>query len=63
MFVMGDLNTPSHLDWIESAKERHCGWAFPWPATQMLQRYWIEADTWKDDVDGENYDDRWETRL
>ncbi|CAJ0955758.1 unnamed protein product, partial [Mesorhabditis belari] len=36
MIVAGDFNSPSHLDWIEAARHRHCGWAFEWPATKMM---------------------------
>lgn len=36
MFVLGDLNTPSHLDWTPEVKDTHCGWEFVWPATKIL---------------------------
>uniref|UniRef100_A0AC34F3E6 Endonuclease/exonuclease/phosphatase domain-containing protein n=1 Tax=Panagrolaimus sp. ES5 TaxID=591445 RepID=A0AC34F3E6_9BILA len=37
VIVCGDLNSPSHLDWIEENKDIHGGWVVPWPATQILQ--------------------------
>jgi len=36
MIVAGDMNCPSHLDWVESAKASHCGWVYEWPVTKML---------------------------
>lgn len=36
LILMGDFNSPSHLDWTEQAKNLHCGWAFQWPATFLL---------------------------
>ncbi|MGX1773687.1 endonuclease/exonuclease/phosphatase family protein [Nocardia brasiliensis] len=35
--LMGDFNTPSHLDWTAATKESHCGYAVEWPATKILQ--------------------------
>uniref|UniRef100_A0AC35GDB7 Endonuclease/exonuclease/phosphatase domain-containing protein n=1 Tax=Panagrolaimus sp. PS1159 TaxID=55785 RepID=A0AC35GDB7_9BILA len=37
LIVSGDLNTPSHLDWIEENKDIHGGWVVQWPATYLLQ--------------------------
>lgn len=39
LIVMGDFNSPSHLDWIESTKHLHCGWTFEWPATKILSSF------------------------
>ncbi|CAJ0590609.1 unnamed protein product [Cylicocyclus nassatus] len=36
VIVAGDFNCPSHLDWAESAKDRHGGWAVQWPATKIM---------------------------
>jgi endonuclease/exonuclease/phosphatase family metal-dependent hydrolase len=36
MFVLGDMNTPSHLDWTSDLKAKHCGWEFLWPATKIF---------------------------
>ncbi len=36
VLVLGDFNTPSHLDWVESAKSLHCDWTYVWPVTRML---------------------------
>ena len=34
--VSGDLNTPSHLDWTEATKARHCNSVVEWPATKVF---------------------------
>jgi endonuclease/exonuclease/phosphatase family metal-dependent hydrolase len=38
LFVLGDMNTPSHLDWPDNAdsKAMHCGWTYQWPVTKIL---------------------------
>ena len=34
VFLTGDFNSPSHLDWVESTQASHCGVAsFQWPST------------------------------
>ncbi|CAL2042599.1 unnamed protein product [Caenorhabditis brenneri] len=38
VFVGGDFNSPSHLDWTEQTKERHRGWVVEWPATTPLEQ-------------------------
>ncbi len=38
MVVMGDFNTPSHLDYIYETSHNHCGWSFKWPATRILMK-------------------------
>ncbi|EGT42713.1 hypothetical protein CAEBREN_16719 [Caenorhabditis brenneri] len=38
VFVGGDFNSPSHLDWTEQTKERHRGWVVEWPATKLLEQ-------------------------
>lgn len=37
VFLAGDLNTPSHLDWSPAAAELHCGYAVPYPVTQKIE--------------------------
>ena len=36
-FLMGDLNTPSHLDWISSTAINHCGYIVQWPVTKAVE--------------------------
>ncbi|CAD5225325.1 unnamed protein product [Bursaphelenchus okinawaensis] len=36
IFVAGDFNSASHLDWMENRKEEHGGWVVEWPTTKML---------------------------
>lgn len=36
LIVAGDLNTPSHLDWIDATRELHCNRSVDWPVTRML---------------------------
>jgi PKD repeat protein len=36
-FLMGDLNTPSHLDWISSTANNHCGYIVQWPVTKAIE--------------------------
>lgn len=38
LIVAGDFNTPSHLDWTEQTKDTHCGWAFDWPTTKLMEQ-------------------------
>ena len=33
VFLVGDFNTPSHLDWTEAAKHLHCDYVVQWPVT------------------------------
>ncbi|KAJ4175786.1 hypothetical protein NW755_014759 [Fusarium falciforme] len=34
--LVGDINAPSHLDWIEELKEKNCGfWDVPWPTSVL----------------------------
>ncbi|XWX01418.1 hypothetical protein V2A60_009446 [Cordyceps javanica] len=40
VFLTGDLNAPSHLDWVNGTKSQHCGVAsYDWPTS----RYPVEA--------------------
>jgi hypothetical protein len=39
LFVCGDFNTPSHLDWGKKVEKRHGDWIFNWPATKLLRKY------------------------
>ena len=34
--VAGDFNTPSHLDWTEATKAKHCNSEVEWPATKAF---------------------------
>lgn len=36
MLVLGDMNCPSHLDWIDDTKDEHCDWTYQWPVTKVL---------------------------
>ncbi|CAI2353682.1 unnamed protein product [Caenorhabditis sp. 36 PRJEB53466] len=36
IFVAGDFNGPSHLDWTEQTKKIHGDWVVRWPATKEL---------------------------
>ncbi|MGH3737789.1 MAG: endonuclease/exonuclease/phosphatase family protein [Micromonosporaceae bacterium] len=33
VFLVGDFNTPSHLDWTAVTKDTHCGYEIAWPTT------------------------------
>ncbi|MFC7220137.1 endonuclease/exonuclease/phosphatase family protein [Streptomyces polyrhachis] len=38
VFLVGDFNTPSHLDWTDNTGSLHCGYgAVPWPVTQAAE--------------------------
>jgi endonuclease/exonuclease/phosphatase family metal-dependent hydrolase len=37
IFLMGDFNTPSHLDWTPAAAALHCGYAIEWPVTSHVE--------------------------
>ena len=37
LVVAGDFNSPSHLDWTEATRERHCGLALAWPVSLAMQ--------------------------
>ncbi|CAD6197327.1 unnamed protein product [Caenorhabditis auriculariae] len=44
LFVCGDFNGPSHLDWVEGNRRNHGGWIVSWPATRELaQAGFIDA--------------------
>ncbi|CAD5231507.1 unnamed protein product [Bursaphelenchus xylophilus] len=36
VFIAGDFNSASHLDWAENRKEEHGGWVVEWPTTKMI---------------------------
>jgi hypothetical protein len=36
-FLLGDFNVPSHLDWIESTADKHCGYVIEWPVTKAVE--------------------------
>ncbi|WP_462410480.1 endonuclease/exonuclease/phosphatase family protein [Neobacillus sp. Marseille-QA0830] len=37
VFFTGDFNNPSDLDWIDSVKDLHLGYAAQWPVSQKLR--------------------------
>lgn len=37
VFLLGDFNVPSHLDWTEQTKDRHCGYIIEWPVTKAVE--------------------------
>ncbi|PIC25906.1 hypothetical protein B9Z55_018655 [Caenorhabditis nigoni] len=37
IFIAGDFNGPSHLDWTEQTKNIHGDWVVRWPATKELE--------------------------
>jgi len=37
IILMGDFNTPSHLDWIEKTKNSHYGYVIKWPVSVILE--------------------------
>lgn len=36
VFLVGDFNCPSHLDWTEATAPLHCGYVVDWPVTKKL---------------------------
>lgn len=36
VFLLGDFNTPSHLDWVAETADLHCGYALDLPVTAAL---------------------------
>jgi endonuclease/exonuclease/phosphatase family metal-dependent hydrolase len=38
VFLVGDLNTPSHLDWTEANAARNAGYVVDWPVTRAIER-------------------------
>lgn len=36
LFVAGDFNTPSHLDWTEQMRLLHCNTSYEWPVSKLL---------------------------
>ena len=37
VFLLGDFNTPSHLDWTAATAMRHDGYVVRWPVTRIVQ--------------------------
>lgn len=33
VILTGDMNAPSHLDWVDSTRDAHCGATFDWPTS------------------------------
>lgn len=38
VFMVGDFNSGSHLDWIESTKSIHFGYQVEWPVSKAMER-------------------------
>ncbi|RAP77172.1 endonuclease/exonuclease/phosphatase family protein [Paenibacillus montanisoli] len=38
VFLTGDFNVPSHLDWTQQTKNEHFGMAVKWPVSKKLQQ-------------------------
>lgn len=38
VFLTGDFNAPSHLDWTDAARDRHFGLVVEWPVSAELER-------------------------
>ncbi|MGK0184519.1 MAG: hypothetical protein ACI9R3_000291 [Verrucomicrobiales bacterium] len=36
VFLVGDFNTPSHLDWTEATESTHCDYVVEWPVTTAV---------------------------
>lgn len=39
LVVLGDFVSPSHFDWINATRDRHCDWVFAWPVSTLMQDY------------------------
>jgi len=39
VILVGDFNSPSHLDWTPATKFSHCGWSCEWPISKKLAEY------------------------
>ena len=37
VFLVGDFNCPSHLDWTQAAAPMHCGYIVDWPVTKKVE--------------------------
>ncbi len=37
VFLVGDFNAPSHLDWTPAAASTHCGYTVPWPVSTAVR--------------------------
>ena len=37
VFLVGDFNTPSHLDWTVATSDTHCGYEIEWPVTKAVE--------------------------
>lgn len=38
VFLLGDFNAPSHLDWTPQAAALHCDRSFAWPVSRLVER-------------------------
>lgn len=45
-FLVGDFNSPSHLDWTEEAAALHCGYVVRWPTSVASERAGL-VDTYR----------------
>ncbi|MDZ7370391.1 MAG: endonuclease/exonuclease/phosphatase family protein [candidate division KSB1 bacterium] len=44
VFMLGDFNSPSHLDWTEAAASLHCDYVVDWPVTSLIaEKGFIDA--------------------
>uniref|UniRef100_A0A914DYQ2 Endonuclease/exonuclease/phosphatase domain-containing protein n=1 Tax=Acrobeloides nanus TaxID=290746 RepID=A0A914DYQ2_9BILA len=48
VFVCGDFNGPSHLDWNDKNKDAHGGWIIEWPATKQLMENAKMTDSFRE---------------
>ncbi|MFC4075988.1 endonuclease/exonuclease/phosphatase family protein [Salinithrix halophila] len=38
VFLLGDFNAPSHLDWVDSTKKSHNGYTIEWPVSKKIKQ-------------------------
>ncbi|XVV06041.1 putative Ig domain-containing protein [Actinosynnema sp. CA-248983] len=46
VFLVGDFNAPSHLDWTPAAASTHCGYTVAWPVSRAVQQAGL-TDTYR----------------
>lgn len=42
LILMGDFNSPSHLDWTDEYKRFHCDWSFVWPVSKLAENFGLK---------------------
>lgn len=42
LILVGDFNSPSHLDWTENFKRFHCDWNFVWPVSKLVENFGLK---------------------